>query len=71
MNCPNCNQILLNGIYYCDINDYRIIDNLNDKNVIFIFKKHELSSDDNEITDSTVIKYCNSDNCKYFQFESS
>ena len=42
MSCPKCNQTLLNGIYYCDINDYRIIDNITDKNLIFIFKTHDI-----------------------------
>ena len=31
-------QSLLNGVYYCDTSDYRVIDNLTDKNLIFIFK---------------------------------
>ena len=59
MSCPKCNQTLLNGIYYCDINDYRIIDNITDKNLIFIFKTHDIPSDDVEITDNTTIQYCN------------
>ena len=46
MSCPVCNQTLLDGIYYCDTNDYRVIDNLNDKNLIFIFKTHDLPNDD-------------------------
>ena len=66
MSCPNCNQPLLNGIYYCDDNDYKVIDNLNDKNLIFIFKTHDLAGDDIEINDNCVIKYCNFQNCKYF-----
>lgn len=68
MSCPNCKKNLLSGIYYCDSNDYRIIDNLNDKNLIFIFKPHDLPSGDTEINDSTVIKYCNFENCNYFRF---
>lgn len=68
MSCPNCNKTLLDGIYYCDDNDYRVIDNLNDKNLIFIFKTHDLPSDNIEITDNLVIKYCNFENCKYFLF---
>ena len=68
MSCPNCNQSLLNGIYYCDTTDYRVIDNLNDKNLIFIFKTHDLLSDDIEITDNTNIQYYNSNDCKYIVF---
>ncbi len=68
MSCPNCNQTLLDGVYYCDSSDYRVIDNLTDKKLIFIFKTHDLSSDDIEINDNTVIKYCNANDCKYFQF---
>ncbi len=68
MNCENCNQSLLNGIYYCNTNDYRIIDNLNDKNLIFIFKTHDLPSDDIEINDNSIVQYCNRQNCKYLKF---
>ena len=68
MSCEICNQSLLNGVYYCDINDYRVIDNLNDKNLIFIFKIHDLSSDDIEISDNINIQYCNRQNCKYLKF---
>ena len=68
MSCPKCNQTLLNGIYYCDINDYRIIDNITDKNLIFIFKTHDIPSDDVEITDNTTIQYCNENDCKYINF---
>ena len=71
MSCPNCNQNLLNGIYYCDTTDYRVIDNLNDTNLIFIFKTHDLLSDDIEITDNTNIQYCNSNDCKYIVFSES
>ena len=59
MSCPNCNQDLLNGVYYCDNNDYRVIDNLNDKNLIFIFKTHDLISGDIEINHNTRVKCCN------------
>ena len=37
MSCPNCNKALLDGIYYCDDNDYRVIDNLNDKKSYLYF----------------------------------
>tara|TARA_B100000902_G_C27258903_1_gene889527 strand:+ start:1399 stop:1614 length:216 start_codon:yes stop_codon:yes gene_type:complete len=68
MSCPKCNQTLLSGIYYCDINDYRVIDTIEDKNLIFIFKTHDLPSDDIEITDNTTIKYCNANDCKYIEY---
>ena len=68
MSCPNCNQNVLDGIYYCDKNDYRIIDNLNDKNLVFIFKTHDLPNGDIEISDNSNVKYCNSQNCNYFHF---
>ncbi len=68
MSCENCNQNLLNGVYYCNTTDYRIIDNINDKNLIFIFKTHDLPSDDIEISDNVNIKYCNSNDCKYIVF---
>ena len=68
MSCPVCNQNLLDGIYYCDTNDYRIIDNLNDKNLIFIFKTHDLPRGDIEISDNLNIHYCNHLNCNYFEF---
>ena len=68
MSCPKCNQTLLNGIYYCDINDNRVIDNITDKNLIFIFKTHDIPSDDVEITDNITIKYCNANDCKYINF---
>ena len=71
MSCPNCNQSLLTGIYYCDTTDYRVIDNLNDKNLIFIFKEHDLLSDDIEIGDNSNIQYCNSNDCKYIVFSES
>lgn len=68
MSCTNCNQSLLNGVYYCDTTDYRVIDNLNDKNLIFIFKTHDLPNDDIEISDNINIQYCNHQNCKYLKF---
>jgi len=69
MSCENCNQELLNGIYYCDTTDYRVIDNMKDKNLIFIFKTHNLPSDDIEITDHIIIQYCNEQNCKYINYQ--
>ena len=68
MNCIYCNQSLSNGVYYCDIADYRVIDNMTDKNLIFIFKTHDLPSDDIEITDNAIVQYCNHQNCKYIRF---
>ena len=65
MSCPNCNQTLLNGVYYCDTSDYRVIDTIEDKNLIFIFKTHDIPSDDVEITDNTTIQYCNANDCNY------
>ena len=69
MSCENCNQSLLNGVYYCDISDYRVIDNLTDKNLIFIFKTHDLPNDDIEINDNVNIQYCNHENCKYIKYQ--
>ena len=69
MSCPNCNQTLLDGVYYCDINDNRVIDNMTDKNLIFIFKPHDIPSDNVEITDNITIKYCNANDCKYIDFD--
>ena len=68
MSCEICNQALLNGVYYCDTTDYRVIDNINDKNIIFIFKTHDLLSDDIEINDNINIQYCNFNNCKYIKY---
>jgi hypothetical protein len=68
MSCGRCNETLLNGVYYCDIADYRVIDNMIDKNLIFIFKTHDLPRDDIEISDNTVVKYCNHQDCRYFKF---
>jgi len=68
MSCENCNQSLLNGVYYCDTSDYRVIDNMTDKNLIFIFKNHELLSDDIEINDNVIVQYCNFNNCKYIKY---
>ena len=68
MSCPNCNQNLLDGIYYCDTSDYRVIDTIDDKNLIFIFKTHDIPSDDIEINDNSNIQYCNANNCKYIVF---
>ena len=59
----------MDGIYYCDTSDYRVIDNITEKNLIFIFKTHDIPSDDVEITDNTSIKYCNANNCKYIDFD--
>ena len=69
MSSPNCNQTLLNGVYYCDTNDYRVIDNITDKNLIFIFKTHDIPSDDVEITDNSNVRYCNANNCNYINFD--
>lgn len=68
MSCENCNQSLLNGIYYCDISDYRVIDNITDKNLIFIFKTHDLPNDDIEIEDNIIVQYCNHQDCKYIKY---
>ena len=68
MSCERCNQTLLNGVYYCDITDYRVIDNLVDQNLIFIFKTHDLPSDDIEIGDNINIFYCNHQNCNYIKY---
>ena len=68
MSCPNCNQNLLNGIFYCSTNDYRVIDNLNDKNLIFIIETHEIDSDDEEIGINDNIQYCNHQNCNYILY---
>tara|TARA_Y100001935_G_scaffold71429_2_gene59596 strand:+ start:909 stop:1157 length:249 start_codon:yes stop_codon:yes gene_type:complete len=69
MSCPKCNQTLLSGIYYCDTNDYRVIDTVEDKNLIFIFKTHDLPSDDVEITDNSNVTYCNANDCNYINFD--
>ena len=38
MNCINYNNPLQNGVYYCSTNDYRVINNIEEKLLIFIFK---------------------------------
>lgn len=68
MSCPNCNQNLLNGVFYCDTNDYRVIDNLNDRNLIFIIETHEIEDDNEEIGDNQNIQYCNHQDCRYLKF---
>ena len=68
MSCTVCNAQLNNGVYYCDTSDYRVIDTIEDKNLIFIFKTHDIPSDDVEITDNTTIQYCNANDCKYINF---
>ena len=68
MSCLNCNQNLLDGLFYCDINDYRVIDNLTDKNLIFIIETHDIEESNEEIGINDNIKYCNFDNCKYIVF---
>ncbi len=68
MSCPNCNQNLLNGVFYCDVNDYRVIDNLNDRNLIFIIETHEIEDDNEEIGDNQNIQYCNHQDCRYLKF---
>ena len=69
MSCTVCNAELNTGVYYCDTSDYRVIDNTTDKNLIFIFKTHDIPSDDVEITDNTTIKYCNANDCNYINFD--
>mgnify|MGYP001170350079 CR=1 FL=1 len=69
MSCTVCNAQLNTGVYYCDTNDYRVIDNITDKNLIFIFKTHDIPSDDVEITDNSNVKYCNANDCKYIDFD--
>ena len=68
MSCPNCNHNLLNGVFYCDVNDYRVIDNLNDRNLIFIIETHEIEDDNEEIGDNQNIQYCNHQDCRYLKF---
>ena len=68
MSCPNCNHNLLNGVFYCDTNDYRVIDNLNDRNLIFIIEIHEIEDDNEEIGDNQNIQYCNQQDCRYLKF---
>lgn len=69
MSCLNCNQNLLDGLFYCDINDYRVIDNLTDKNLIFVIETHDIEEGNEEIGINDNIKYCNSNNCKYIFFQ--
>ncbi len=61
-------SLLKEGIYLCDTNDYRVIDNLDDKNLIFIFKEHDLPENDIEIGVYSNVKYYNENNEKYILF---
>ena len=56
MNCPSCISGSLNdGRYLCTLEDYRVVDNSN--NLIWVVQTHDIQSDDEEINDSTNIKY--------------
>lgn len=65
--CENCQANLKEGYYLCDTNDYRIVDNETDKNLIFIYLEHDLPENDPEIGEICKIKYCNENNCKYYE----
>ena len=63
MNCPSCISGSLNdGKYLCTLEDYRVVDNSD--NLIWIVETHDIPSDEEEINDSTNIKYCI---CKYWE----
>tara|TARA_B100001778_G_C18097030_1_gene410048 strand:+ start:366 stop:536 length:171 start_codon:yes stop_codon:yes gene_type:complete len=52
------------GKYICTTTDYRILDNNN--NLIFIVATHcGLDSNDEEVNDSSDIKYCDCGNWSY------
>ena len=65
--CENCQGNLKDGYYLCDTNDYRIIDNEEEKNLIFIYLEHDIPDEDPEIGEIFKIKYCNENNCKYYE----
>ena len=64
--CEICQTTLKEGYYLCDTNDYRIVNNKTDKNLIFIYIEHDLLENDPEIGAICKIKYCNENNCKYY-----
>ena len=69
MNCINCNNPLQNGVYYCSTNDYSVINNIEEKLLIFIFKTHDLEEGDEELEYNESVKYCNNNECKYITFD--
>ena len=57
MNCPTCLYPLENGTYVCTETDYRILDSNNRVEPTSIVE-HNIHSDDEEIGDTTNVKYC-------------
>jgi len=56
MNCPECNELLLEGKYKCMEGKYAVID-LNGVE-IFTTETHDIPNDDAEIGDFSSIHYC-------------
>ena len=57
MNCPTCNLPLENGTWVCTTTDYRILNSSGNVEPYSIVE-HNIPSDDEEIGDTTNIKYC-------------
>ena len=57
MNCPTCNVTLENGTYVCTSTDYRIL-NSSGSVESYSIVEHNIDSDDEEIGDTTNVKYC-------------
>jgi hypothetical protein len=56
MNCENCNKLMIDGVYKCDIGSYNIYDT--NMTLLHVWESHIIPSDNEEIGTQSNVKYC-------------